>query len=80
MPCEFLCKLMILASRSARRTSLGSAGRSWAAPPAVVASCRDVQEAGHAGDLEVRALGGHQRKSLCFGGFEAKYAAAPVKC
>ena len=25
MPCEFLCKLMILASRSARRTSLGSA-------------------------------------------------------
>ena len=45
-------------------------------PPAVVAGGRDLQEAGHAGDLEVRALGGHQRKSLCFGGFEAKYAAA----
>ncbi len=26
--------------------------------------------------VEVRALHGHQRKSLCFGGFEAKYAAA----
>jgi len=25
--------------------------------------------------FEVRALRGHQRKSLCFGGFEAKYAA-----
>ena len=45
-------------------------------PPAVVAGGRDLQEPGHAGDLEVRALGGHQRKSFCFGGFEAKYAAA----
>ncbi len=27
-------------------------------------------------DLEVRALRGHQRKSFCFGGFEAKYTAA----
>src|ERR1039458_3081893 len=44
--------------------------------PAVVAGGRDLQQAGHAGDLEVRALGGHQRKSFCFGGFEAKYAAA----
>ena len=26
--------------------------------------------------FEVRALGGHQRKSLCFGGFEAKSPAA----
>ena len=44
--------------------------------PAVVARHRDLQEPGHASDLKVRALRGHQRKSLCFGGFEAKYAAA----
>src|ERR1035441_8779145 len=63
---------MILGSRLARRTSLWHQRRS----PAVVAGGRDLQQAGHAGDLEVRALSGHQRKSFCFGGFEAKYAAA----
>src|ERR1019366_10771288 len=45
-------------------------------PPPVVAGGRDLQQAAHPTDLEVRALRGHQRKSLCFGGFEAKYAAA----
>src|ERR1019366_6388080 len=44
--------------------------------PAVIAGRGNLQQAGHAGDLEVRALDGHQRKSFCFGGFEAKYAAA----
>jgi hypothetical protein len=59
-------------------------GRQWftqlSCPPAVVTGPGDLEEAGHPLDVEVRALGGHQRKSLCFGGFEAKYAAAPVKC
>jgi hypothetical protein len=44
--------------------------------PAVVAGARDVEESGHALHFEVRALHSHQCKSLCFGGLEAKYAAA----
>src|ERR1035437_4378002 len=44
--------------------------------PPVVAGTGDLEQPGHAGHLEVRALRGHQCKSLCFGGFEAKYAAA----
>ena len=44
--------------------------------PSVVAGARDVEQSGHALHFEVRALHGHQRKSLCFGGLEAKYAAA----
>ena len=44
--------------------------------PAVVARGRDLEQAGHGGDLEVGALHLHQSKPFCFGGTEAKYAAA----
>ena len=53
MPLELLWKLTILASKISpshltrqRRAILGG-------PPAVIAGGRDLQEAGHAGDLEV---------------------------
>ena len=76
MPPDAWWKPRILASSSASTDLAGQRRAVLGRPPAVVAGGRDLEQAGHAGDLEVRALSGHQRKSLCFGGFEAKYAAA----